>query len=108
MPKGHATIPVYQVLLGTICYYYYYETYDGSCGLSHSINFSKLDRGICYHEFDEKDSCTWGDNCNFCHDLPEIARSDPNVKKTVEESKQRKRQKPRRRNRTEQKSCKWE
>ena len=88
-----------------VCHLAWYdgiEACDGSCGQSHRIDFTKLARGICYHEFAERNSCTWGENCHFCHNIPVIALTDPIVIETVENSKRRKRQmSSRRQNRTD-------
>ena len=73
-----------------ICAQAWYEglnACDGSCGLNHTINYDKLDRGICCWEFAAEDTCTRKEECFFCHEIPPIARTDQRVIEKVRLSK---------------------
>ena len=61
-----ATTNMYQ----EICHIDWYDgadTCDRSCGKNHNIDFRRLSRGICYHEFAQEGSCRGGNNCRFGH-----------------------------------------
>ena len=75
-----------------ICPRMWYErNCDGTCGLSHNIDFSKHD--ICVYEFARTGSCKKR-NCLYNHNFPQSIREDPkyiNYSKNVRENMKSKR-----------------
>ena len=54
---------------------------DASCQKEkwHMINMRKVRRGICVHEFAQKDSCQWGKKCMYTHDFPPEIFKDQSI-----------------------------
>ena len=63
---------------------------DRSCNLNHKIDFEKLNRfGFCFHEYFREGSCRHKQQCKYCHDIPESARHNPQIKQHVQAKIQR-------------------
>ena len=64
------------------------EKKDG-CNERHDIDFRKLRRGICFNEFFKRGSCRNGEHCQYCHQIPDSVRSDPEIMKNIDEKIQK-------------------
>ena len=49
----------------------------------HILDFTKIQRGICFFEFYKKDSCSRKSKCHFSHKFPLQCLSDPSVIQNV-------------------------
>ena len=46
------------------------------CPLKYDLDWVRLNKGICFHEFKEQNSCRRKDQCWFSHEIPANLRTD--------------------------------
>ena len=64
------------------CYNAFYgEQCHQQCPLNHNLDWRKLNKGICFHEFKEENSCRRKENCWFSHEIPSCLRQDVDFRK---------------------------
>ena len=60
---------------------------QATCSLKHDLDFSKIKRGVCFFEFARKGSCKRSAaECWFTHEIPEVLRTDYEMKYHVSRS----------------------
>ena len=62
---------------------------DPNCQLSHDLDFRKVRKGVCFHEFRSAGSCHRKENCFFTHQIPQSLRDNEWMRKDVEKEEKR-------------------
>ena len=59
---------------------------DGNKGTGRQtakLNGQQIKTALCIHEFEEKGTCQWGENCKFSHDITEDTKKDQEITEKI-------------------------
>ena len=62
---------------------------NNNCTKRHDLDFMKIERGLCFHEFNESGSCKRKRNCWFSHEIPSELRHNNEDKEKIKKLRNR-------------------